>query len=219
MLINRTKKRAVAPPIGTVFSRLTVVSAAMFSRANRYKLTVRCACGTEKEVSIYYLLSGLVKSCGCLRTEMATVSKTTHGLRSAPEYGVYDNMMSRCNNPKHIDYKLYGGRGIKICPEWSGNFAKFYEDLGPRPSPEHQLDRIDNSLGYSKDNCRWVTRSENNRNKRNTIMIEHEGEVRPLIEWAERYGLNYNCCFYRYRQGDRGDKLFRPSQISDLIFV
>jgi hypothetical protein len=121
-------------------------------------------------------------------------------------------MMTRCNNPNYFEYHLYGGRGIKVCPEWHGNFAKFYEDMGPRPSPEHQLDRRDNSLGYSKSNCYWATKTQNARNKRNTIMVEYKGELKPLSEWAEIHGLDYHAVFYRYQKGDTGDKLFRPSQ-------
>lgn len=186
------------------------------SRIEGYVIYYRCTCtcekATVKEVSRKDLLKGVSKSCGCLRTEMLVARSTTHGLYSSPERRVYTSMMTRCNNPNYFEYHLYGGRGIKVCPEWHGNFAKFYEDMGPRPSPEHQLDRRDNSLGYSKSNCYWATKTQNARNKRNTIMVEYKGELKPLSEWAEIHGLDYHAVFYRYQKGDTGDKLFRPSQ-------
>lgn len=75
-------------------------------------------------------------------------------------------MKQRCYNPNSERYDDWGGRGIKICDRWLENFANFYEDMGPRPSDKHQIDRIDNNKDYSPDNCRWVDSSTNSLNKR-----------------------------------------------------
>lgn len=119
-------------------------------------------------------------------------------------------MLTRCNNPKYSEYHLYGGRGVTVCEEW-GDFKKFFDDMGPRPSPAHQIDRKNNELGYSKDNCYWATRSENVRNRRTTIFVDYKGEQKPLIEVAETVGVDYHTLFYRYQQGETGANLFRPS--------
>jgi hypothetical protein len=89
-----------------------------------------------------------------------------HGGRYRPEYAVWQAMKDRCLNPNHAAYHNYGGRGIKICPEWQHSFAAFLRDVGPRPSPDLSIDRIDNDGNYEPGNVRWATRSEQTRNQR-----------------------------------------------------
>lgn len=81
------------------------------------------------------------------------------------EYWVWAAMVQRCTNPKNSAYANYGGRGIAVCERWRSS-AAFFADMGPRPSPQHTLERVNNSGGYGPDNCQWVSRSDNNRNKR-----------------------------------------------------
>ena len=85
-------------------------------------------------------------------------------------YGVWINMKVRCKNSKNPEYKNYGGRGITVCDRWLHSFENFYEDMGDKPFPKAQIDRIDNNGNYEPNNCRWVTFAENNRNKRTTII-------------------------------------------------
>jgi hypothetical protein len=88
---------------------------------------------------------------------------------------VLSQMRYRCNAETCPDYKNYGGRGIKVCKEWN-YFATFAADMGPRPSPEHTIERKDNNLGYSKDNCIWASRTEQARNQRNTKLVMAQAE-------------------------------------------
>lgn len=86
-----------------------------------------------------------------------------------PEYRIWQGMIQRCVNKRGAAYHRYGGRGITVCDRWQNSFAAFYADMGPRPSPEMQLDRIDNDKGYSRENCRWATRQQNVMNREGSV--------------------------------------------------
>jgi hypothetical protein len=101
-------------------------------------------------------------------------------------------MRRRCQDPNDKTFAFYGGRGITVCERWQ-DFTAFYEDMAPRPSPQHQLDRIDNNGNYEPGNCRWVTPIENGNNKRNNTLYEWRGESLTLPEWARRTGINYGA--------------------------
>jgi len=90
----------------------------------------------------------------------------THGMTKRPEYLAWMNAKSRCNNPKNKAWSYYGGRGISMCEEWVDDFLSFYEHVGPKPSPEHSLDRIDNDGNYEPGNLRWATKKEQSANRR-----------------------------------------------------
>ena len=96
-------------------------------------------------------------------------------------------MLARCRNQNVRAYKNYGARGITVCERWD-SFENFYEDMGPRP-PRMTLDRRDNSLGYCKENCRWITRREQARNTRANRIVEYRGESRCVAEWSEITGI------------------------------
>ena len=91
---------------------------------------------------------------------------STHGRHATPEYRAWSQMKHRCDNPNNRYYRRYGGRGITYVPEWA-TFEGFFADMGERPSVFHSLDRINNSLGYSPDNCRWATPIEQLLNRDN----------------------------------------------------
>lgn len=104
-------------------------------------------------------------------------------------YWVWADMLSRCRNPNHRQFKDYGGRGISVCLEWK-NFDAFERDMAPRPKGM-MLDRKDNDLGYSPSNCRWATRKEQNSNRRNCIYVDCDGATVTLKEYCRRKGLPY----------------------------
>lgn len=112
---------------------------------------------------------------------------------------IWAGMRRRCNSPKEPSYRRYGGRGIKVCPEWA-NFEQFLADMGPAPAGL-TLDRENNDKGYSKDNCRWATALEQCRNKSDNRKITIAGETLCLSEWAHRNGLTAAIVYKRMRDG------------------
>jgi hypothetical protein len=111
------------------------------------------------------------------------------GMSSTPIYRRWCDMRARCQNPSHQLYKWYGARGINVCAEW-GSFLQFYSDMGAGYQKGLQLDRIDNSKGYSKDNCRWASNREQLYNRTCTRRFLYEGEQCTALEIIERAGLS-----------------------------
>jgi len=116
--------------------------------------------------------------------------KCKHGMTDTPEWNTWQSMRNRCNTKSAGNYDLYGGRGIKVCDRWN-YFKNFFFDMGKKPE-NHTLDRIDVNGDYSKENCRWATDNQQNRNKRNTKKFLFNGEMLCLIEIAERSNIDYN---------------------------
>jgi hypothetical protein len=125
------------------------------------------------------------------------------------EYSTWADMKQRCLNPKIKGYENYGGRGISVCSEWL-IFLNFYRDMGDRPEG-HSLDRIDNNGNYEPSNCRWATSAEQALNRFNIRILEYNGEIRPISEWAKIVGLSYSTLNQRVLHGWPVDKaLFLP---------
>lgn len=121
--------------------------------------------------------------------------------RVRPEsYGIWAGMKHRCGCSTHRQYADYGGRGISVCPEWADSFDQFVTDMGPRP-PRASLDRIDNSKGYYKENCRWATHQMQSTNRRNNVVLAYEGVVQCVAAWAKQLGLKENTIRSRIRAG------------------
>ena len=119
--------------------------------------------------------------------------------KMSPTYLTWASMKARCDNPHTSNYKLYGGRGIKYDPRWQW-FTNFLADMGERPDGM-TLDRIDSGGHYNVINCRWATRTEQVRNRRNNINITLLGETRCLAEWCSILGLNYKTINARIAYG------------------
>lgn len=145
---------------GLKFNRWLVVSISHKSKNNGWMWKCLCDCGNESTVGQAQLTGNHSKSCGCLRKEICSENKT-HGMSNTPIYQRWVAMKTRCNNKEN---PTYGGKNIEYCTSWS-SFENFYKDMGDSFHPELELDRIDVTLGYSKENCRWVNHNENNFNK------------------------------------------------------
>jgi len=117
-----------------------------------------------------------------------------------PLYGVWQSMLDRCRNKNRKFWKDYGGRGISVCERWL-IYENFIVDMGPRPTPKHTIDRKDNDLGYFKENCRWATRKEQQRNQTVTRKVTIEGIEYIAVELAELSGLKTDTIVERAALG------------------
>jgi hypothetical protein len=198
------------PPLrieGQRFGRLIVLR-----HADRRRFWVcRCDCGNEREIFSSSLIQGETASCGCLRHERWVARRTKHGMAKTREWNAWHRMLGRCYDPKNISFANYGGRGIQVCPDWRHDFSRFYADIGPAPSPDHSLDRIDTNGHYEPGNCRWATRAEQMRNKRSNCMLEIDGRRMTVAEWARKYGVPHQRVRERLSYGWTPiDALTRP---------
>jgi hypothetical protein len=170
---------------GKIFGRWTVLNYAGSYKGQQAKWLCRCICGAEKTVTSSSLRRGKSTSCGCFHREMTrnlakgNTIRLTHGHtrngKDSPTFRSWKSMLERCENPKHVNFDLYGGRGIKICPEWH-EFLVFLSEMGERPQGL-TLDRKDSNGGYSKSNCRWATYDEQNRSR--------SKRPRALLTWSQ----------------------------------
>lgn len=209
---------------GAQFGRLTAVECLGKSSPNGgYRWLCRCACGNE----VVVLRSNLGKhtnSCGCIRKETAVRlnatpeakkrladlrgRNTVHGLSRHPLHRVWSHMIERCEYAKHKSFASYGGKGVSVCPEWRKDFTSFYAwamESGYKKGLS--LDRIDNDLGYSPDNCRWATPREQTRNRSVSVKIGDD----YLMDLAKQAGVCYNTLYWRLKKGwPLEDALHKP---------
>lgn len=217
-------------PIGEKFGKLTVLSeATKEERDSRHrKMHCICDCGNKTMTMLFTLKNGQSKSCGCVAANKAKerwmnptekmmqqaaeqgVKNSTHGMSKHPAFSQWADMRSRCENKKHSWYPSYGGRGVAVCERWL-SFSNFWDDMGGSWSIGLQIDRLDNNGGYDPDNCKWSTRSQQQRNKSNTFYIETPHGIMDITTAGEKYGLSAGCLRYRYNQGRRGENLIKKS--------
>jgi hypothetical protein len=191
---------------GHVFGRWTALSRVSGQR----KWLCRCECGTVKTVATSHLRQGKSRSCGCLEKELTSARAKTHGMSATVEHRTWMSMRDRCRNPKAAHYDCYGGRGITVCERWINSFGNFYEDMGPRPSSRHSIDRIDVNGHYEPGNCRWATIAEQRRNTRTNTIVQYLGRDMCIAEAAELSGISQCTLSMRIRRGWDSSRLFAP---------
>lgn len=185
--------------LGNVFGRFTVLGPGPLSGV-KTTWRCKCTCGTIKVVATTHLRSGKTLSCGCLQRERATGVAPVHGESKTPLFRVWSSMLGRCKNAKHRFFSYYGGRGIRICRAWSESYIAFRDwALANGYSRELWLDRRNNDGDYRPSNCRWTTRKESNRNKRNNTLVTAFGETKCVSAWVddERCVVSYANLFRR----------------------
>lgn len=169
----------------------------------------RCYCGKVFNALNNNVKRGNTFTCGCLQNKTVKAVMTKHDGCGTRIYSIWTGMMRRCYEPKFINYKFYGGRGITVCDEWH-DFATFRNDTKNGYADNLTLDRIDNNIGYWKSNVRWIEQKEQKRNMRSNRLYEYNGETKCIAEWAEK--LNINESFLRAR-------LNRGMSVEDAILI
>jgi hypothetical protein len=196
--------------IGKTFNYVTVVADAGERKGRAPLYVCRCVCGSEFLSTGPAVASGNKKSCGCKRgaaqvgrkrPEMAERNKmmAKHGDYQSKTYHVWNHMHQRCSNPNSKHYHRYGGRGIRVCDRWK-DYTNFLADMGPVPDGM-SIERLDNELGYSPENCVWADMKAQANNRSTNVLVTHDGQTMTVAQWAEKTGLERKTLEYRIRVG------------------
>jgi hypothetical protein len=165
------------------------------SKRKRYGIYECPQCKKHWETLVYSVESGATKRC---RSCSISNTQKIHGMSSTLIYNTWKNILQRCLDSSSKHYENYGKRGITVCERWM-YFENFYEDMGDPPNDDMSINRIDNNGPYSKENCRWATRKEQQRNRRDTIYLtDNSGVTKPLTEWAEIKNISADTMRMRY---------------------
>ena len=190
--------------IGRKFGSLTVVETVLGKKGNGtcWFWKMKCDCGNETIVLPNKVIKGYTNSCGCKKKDRCRILtekyRVRHGDNGTRLYHIWHGMRQRCINKNNKDYKNYGFRGIKVCDQWLNSYVDFKTwALSNGYEETLTLDRIDVNGDYCPENCRWVTVKEQCRNKRETVYLEFDGERKPLIQWADEIGIDYQTLYGR----------------------
>lgn len=191
---------------GNKYNKLTAVK--LDRKTDREYWLFQCECGNTKVINKTSVVTGRAKSCGCLRAEKVSRVNLIDGRKKNPLYPIWRSIIQRCTNPNDKSYKDYGSRGVNVCVEWQNDFNLFNQwciDNGWIKGLE--IDRIDNDKGYYPNNCRFVERKDNARNKRSNIKVLYNGEMICLKELSEKTGLPYQRIKTDYHNGKLSELL------------
>lgn len=179
--------------IGEKYGKLTILEF-MYKKNSHYYYKCKCDCGNEKIIALASLRNGNTKSCGCYHKEVCIKKfKKDHNdlsyISRKRLHTIWNHMKYRCYSKKCSNYKNYGGRNIKICDEWK-DFNNFYNwALKNGYQNNLSIDRIDNDKNYEPKNCRWITIQEQQKNRRNNVIIRHNNKVYTIKDLADLYGI------------------------------
>lgn len=192
---------------GQRFGRLTVVRflQAEERRTRGFDWFCKCDCGNDVYANVTKLKQGDMKSCGCLKSERIGNINKKYKYTNKRLYAVYAQIIDRINNPKSREYHNYGGRGIKLCDEWTGEygydeFAKWAFENGYNPDAKHgecTIDRIDVNGNYEPDNCKWVDNDSQQNNRRDCIYIDYNGKTQTMAQWSRELNIPYGFLNWR----------------------
>lgn len=205
------RERKKALHVGDVFGdRVVVRFDAEKSAPPLYYWWCRCKCGSMRSIVENALRAGRDQRCGKCRATIRYKDALRECKNRTPEWDAWFAMNQRCYRVTHDCYRLYGGRGIRVCRRWRHSFVNFLRDMGRRPSSKHSIDRINNDGSYRPDNCRWATQQEQMQNVRTNVWITIGGQRRRLGEWARESGLRSGTIYTRLVRGWKTVRLLQP---------
>lgn len=181
--------------VGKKFGELTVLSLEGRDRASKMRVKCKCSCGNVVVVR-YNNLQGRTTSCGHVISQKTSARNIIHGLSGHPDFQVWVDMNKRCHGGNPRFTKNYKDRGISVCPQWRHDPAQFFMDMGPR-AEGMTLERVDNSKGYSPENCIWASMKAQQSNKRTNTFLEMDGRRLTISQWAALLGVHKSTLGYR----------------------
>lgn len=210
------QQRGQAKYGGRIFERLTVLTYLTHAGASPTAIC-ECECGHVGEYLICHLVRGHTCSCGCI--------STPHGLNHSPEHQAWVGMRARCRDSSD-QFKDYAGRGITVCARWMKSFLPFLSDMGNKPSPQHEIGRINKNKGYwcgkaecsdcgpsnEPPNCQWITPKEQARNTRRNVIVTYQGQSYVLLVLAEILHIDYGLLRHRVKAKWPEERWTEPAQ-------
>lgn len=185
--------------VGQKFGELTILSVEGRDSASKMLVRCQCSCGAQTTVR-YNNLQGRTTSCGHVIREKTAARNTIHGFSRHPDFQVWVDMNKRCHGSNPNFTKNYKDRGIDVCEQWRHSPAQFFADMGPR-GPGMTLERVDNSIGYSPENCIWASMKTQQNNKRTNVVLDFRGKSLTLSQWASELGMKKNTLRLRLISG------------------
>jgi len=182
--------------LGQRFGRLVAISRDGSTKSGAAIWVWQCDCGNTKSISATNVTQGLTVSCGCRQQE----ARVKHGLSQTLTYNRWRAMKDRVLGTGAASKKYYKKRRITIDPRWVESYENFLADIGECP-PGLTLDRKDNDLGYTKDNCRWATRAQQSANTSRTHRVIYHGDQTCLAHACRAAGASYRDAMYKMAGG------------------
>lgn len=197
--------------LNKTFGFLKIIKILELSPNNKRRYCeAECSCGNVVTRRIDKIVEGK-SSCGCV-----TFYKNKD-LIFTVEYRAWQEMKKRCYNKNRCNYHNYGKRGITVCDRWMNNFENFLEDMGNKPNKEYSLERINNDLGYYKENCKWATVIEQANNKRSNVLLTKDDITHTIAQWCVILGLNQSAVEERVKRGWSHEDCLKPIKVKKYI--
>lgn len=175
---------------GERFGMLLVLSYAFTNKNRKAVWLCQCDCGNKAHVAGSKLRQGSTQSCGCLKKRALQKMAFRHGQHKTRLYEIWSGMKKRCYNKNAVQYKDWGGRGIKVCKKWHA-FKAFYEWAKANGYKDGlTIERINNDRGYSPNNCTFIPKAKQSRNRRNSIFLTHNGTTRTIAGWSRHLNIH-----------------------------
>lgn len=187
--------------IGVQYNYLTVLK--LDERDNNWKMRFicKCDCGNVKSYDAYSVKSGSTKSCGCKKSSFCKEANVRHGMSKTRLFKTWCSMKRRCYGKSSDTYKYYGKRGINVCEDWMifENFMNWAFKSGY--SDNLTIERLDVNGNYCPENCTWIERALQQKNKRSNVIIEYNGETKILKDWCTELNIDYKTASGRLKSG------------------